>query len=307
MSDAPSAAPRVSVLLPVRDGAAHLSEAIECVLADRFGDFELLVIDDGSRDASPEIALAFAARDARVAVLRQPAQGLVAALNAGLSLARGEYVARMDADDRSRPERLTRQIAYLDAHPECAAVGCAYLEIDEQGWPICERKPPETHAAIEAVLLSGLAGVLPHAACVFRRSALEQLGTAYRDCPEAEDLDLYLRLAERGRLANLPELLFEVRRHAQSTTRTRSGARAAALKLELAGAARARRGLPPLEPAEPDLRELGPAEHLAITARRALGAGHRATARKHSARALRLRPTSPAAWRVWLVCRLRRG
>ena len=304
MSGAPRPAlpaPRVSVLLPVRDGEAYLGEAIESVLAGDYRDFELLVIDDGSRDASREIARAFARRDPRVSLLPLLRSGLVPALNAGLARTRGEYVARMDADDRSRRERLAAQVAYLDAHPGCAALGCAYLEIDDEGWPIGVRDVPASHAEILERLLGGLAGALPHAACVLRRSALQALGVAWRAHPEAEDLDLFLRLAERGELANLPQPLFEVRRHAASTTRTRSPERARQCKRELANAARARHGLPPLAAGAPAARDPGPASLALAWARRALSAGNLATARKHARRALKASPWSPAAWRIWLA------
>src|SRR5437879_2375502 len=125
--------PRVSVVLPVRDGARFLRDALESVLAQTLGDFELLVVDDGSQDETPEILAEV--RDERLLVLRQERLGLVAALNRGIGAAHAPYLARMDADDVSLPERLERQLAYLDARPQVALVAPGVEAIDEQGRP----------------------------------------------------------------------------------------------------------------------------------------------------------------------------
>src|SRR5207237_10277673 len=126
-------APRVSVLLPVWNGEAFLEQAMESILRQTLSSFELIVIDDGSTDRSAAIAEEFASRDPRMRVLRRPHEGLSAALNAGIAAARGEYVARMDADDISAPDRLRKQVAYLDAHPACVAVGAWSDVVDEAG------------------------------------------------------------------------------------------------------------------------------------------------------------------------------
>jgi glycosyltransferase involved in cell wall biosynthesis len=135
-------APRVTVLLPVHDAERYLAEAVESILAQSFGDFELLAIDDGSRDGSAAILDAYARRDARVRVVRRPHEGLIATLNEGLALARGELVARMDADDVALPQRLERQAERLDRDPGLLCIGGAFEVID--------------------------AGLRPFDACVFR-------------------------------------------------------------------------------------------------------------------------------------------
>src|SRR5690606_19575412 len=109
--------------MPCRDAAAWLPEAIASLEAQTFADYEVVVVDDGSSDATPELLTAWARRDGRVRVLRPPVRGLVAALNAGLEAARGELVARMDADDVAEATRLEKQVAFLDAHPDIAACG----------------------------------------------------------------------------------------------------------------------------------------------------------------------------------------
>src|SRR2546423_11626964 len=110
-------APRVSVLLPVWNGEPFLEQAMESILRQTLSSFELIVIDDGSTDRTAAIAEEFASGDDRVRVLRRPHEGLSAALNAGIAAVRGEYVARMDGDDISGPDRLRKQVADLDTHP----------------------------------------------------------------------------------------------------------------------------------------------------------------------------------------------
>ena len=114
--------PAVSVLMPCYNAAATLSEALDSLASQTLGDFEVVAVDDGSTDATGEILSAWAAQDSRVRVLSQTHQGIITALNAGLRLCHAPYIARMDADDRAFPERLERQAAYLDAHPEIAVI-----------------------------------------------------------------------------------------------------------------------------------------------------------------------------------------
>ena len=126
--------PRLSVILPVYNGSAFLAEAMESVLNQTFRDFELLVIDDASTDGSAAVAEQFG--DPRVRVIRQEAnRRLPATLNHGLDLARGEWVARMDADDICHPQRFARQVAFLEAHPDHGVVGSWSEDIDEYGKP----------------------------------------------------------------------------------------------------------------------------------------------------------------------------
>jgi GT2 family glycosyltransferase len=118
------APPPLSVLLPVRDGGVHLDEAIDSLEQQSFGEFEVLAVDDGSTDDSLEKLRAWASRDARVTVIEQAAQGIVAALEAGRALARGRYLARMDADDVSAPTRFARQYEWMESRSELSLCGC---------------------------------------------------------------------------------------------------------------------------------------------------------------------------------------
>jgi len=178
--------PAVSVLMSVHDGAPWVAEAVASVLAQTAGDLELIVIDDGSSDATPE--LLSRVRDARLRVVRQERTGLTRALNRALALARAELVARLDADDVALPERLARQRSFLERRPEIGLVGSAAREVDAAGVPVRVVHPPEDDAAI-------------------RRALLEGAGGYDETLPVGQDYDLWMRLARVTRLANLSEVL----------------------------------------------------------------------------------------------------
>src|ERR1051326_2264165 len=125
--------PFVSVLVPVYNAARYLDVAISSVLRQTFSDFELIAVDDGSKDDSKKILEHFSANDARIRVISRPNTGIVGALNDGLAVARGEFIARMDADDVALPGRFQAQLDYLRGHPDCIAVGTAVQIIDARG------------------------------------------------------------------------------------------------------------------------------------------------------------------------------
>src|SRR5262249_33711723 len=207
------AAPRISVILPVKDGAAFAGAAIASILQQTFRDFELLIIDDGSSDGSIEIAERFCQADTRVGLLSNPGSGLVDALNFGVSAASAPLIARMDADDIALPVRLQRQYDFLNSHPEIDVAGTQVSFIDEQGALTGKTTAlPESPDAIAKTLLKYCC--LRHPTVVIRRTALERAGGYRRQVPAAEDLDLWLRIAEHGQLVNLPEPLLLYRLHA---------------------------------------------------------------------------------------------
>jgi hypothetical protein len=203
--------PRISVVLAVRDGAAYLAEAVDSILAQTLRDFELVVVDDGSTDATPSILAEFGRRDPRVVVVRQEPGGLAAALNRGVRQARAVYVARMDADDIAYPQRLESQVSFLDGD-EAALVGTAWHEVDSGGRRLRTVVPPTRHDELVRVLARR--NPFCHPTVVFRREAWRAVG-GYRSAfaPGAEDYDLWLRLAEHYRLACLPQPLLDYRLH----------------------------------------------------------------------------------------------
>jgi glycosyltransferase involved in cell wall biosynthesis len=218
------ATPAVSVVLPVRDGAAHLAEALDSLAAQTFADFEAIVVDDGSTDGSATIARARCRHDPRFRVLAQPALGLVAALERGRAEARGRYLARMDADDVALPARLELQVAALDADPSLAACGgqVAYFPA-ETVLDGARRYERWVNGLVTAELAARDVFVecpLPHPTLVVRRAVLGALG-GYRDRGWPEDYDLVLRLYAAGhRFRNLEAPVLRWREHPRRLSRT---------------------------------------------------------------------------------------
>ncbi|MEM8624963.1 MAG: glycosyltransferase [Pseudomonadota bacterium] len=198
--------------MPVFNGDAFLDAAIQSVREQSFRDFELIAVDDGSMDRTPEILARHAAEDPRIRVHTQRNTGIVGALNAGLSLARGRYVARMDADDLCLPDRFARQVAYLDATPDAVLVGGLAETIDAAGNAIAIVSGGP-HRLTDLSRFPPRVAVSLHPLIMVRRSALEEIGGYRSGFPHAEDYDLYLRLARLGRLDNPPEVMLRYRKH----------------------------------------------------------------------------------------------
>jgi glycosyltransferase involved in cell wall biosynthesis len=202
--------PRVSIILPVYNGAATICETVNSALSKSFSDFELIIIDDGSDDATP--ALLDAMSDPRMAIRRYPNAGLASSRNRGLSLAKGDLIAFLDADDLWLPEKLKLQVAALESRPE-AALAFGWTDyIDERGRFI--------HAGQHAVpgddLLNQLmvnnfieTGSNP----LLRREAFHQCGNFDEALPAAEDWDLWLRVAARFPFVLVPQTLVLYRVH----------------------------------------------------------------------------------------------
>ena len=207
----------------------------------------------------------------------------------------------MDADDVARPERLARQLAYMRAHPDCAAVGGEVLLIDPDGWPLRIQGVALGHAEIETALLRGRGEAIVHPVALFRHAALKTVGGYRTECEPAEDLDLYLRLAHHGRLANLPETLLEYRQHPRKVSHAR-GAEQREMVNAVLREARRRRGL-----GEGDVAPLPPvvvanaADCHREWTRLALEGHHLATARKHARAALRAEPGNRRSWQLWVL------
>lgn len=221
-------APRVSVVMPVRDVAPYVREAIESVLRQTFTDFELIVIDDGSVDDTAAIAGSLG--DPRVRVERIARAGLAGAENAGFALARGEYVARMDGDDLVEPALLAEQIAVLDACPSCAGVGVWTRRF---GARRTLERPPADPRAIRRGLRRSWVLSQP---MLYRADAVRAVG-GFRD-ELSEDWDLWIRLAARFELRVVPSYLALVRTRAGSYSRSASalGSRADKMRMRLRAA-----------------------------------------------------------------------
>jgi glycosyltransferase involved in cell wall biosynthesis len=235
--------PTVSALMPVYNAEPYLAEAVESILGQTFADFEFLIVNDGSTDRSGAILERYAARDRRIRLTSRPNTGYTVALNQLLDLASGEFVARMDADDVALPQRLARQVDYLRAHPDVVCVGSAVHMIDAAGRFLRNGHPGMDHEAIQQRALAGDCP-LNHPSVMMRRAAVEAVGGYHAEFEPAEDLDLWLRLGEVGRLVNLPEVLMKYRQHVASFSEQYQR-----LQLERSAAAVLetclRRGIPP--------------------------------------------------------------
>jgi glycosyltransferase involved in cell wall biosynthesis len=305
----PSKVPSVSVVMPVYNSERYVAQAVESILAQTFTDFEFLIVEDGSTDASRTILESYAARDARIRLASRPNRGrLVVALNEMLGRARGDLIARMDADDVALPERFERQVAYLYEHPACVLVGSRVLIIDPDGDEITVMGNALSHKEIVDGFLANQGQMMYHPAVMFRREAVMALGGYDVKMIEAEDLHLFLRLADVGEIVNLPEPLLKYREHLKKSGRVR------AERLEqycqmITNEARKQRNMGPLpeaEPGPPNAKALvaTPVQIYQTWAWWALQSGRLRTSRKYAWAGLVRKPLSRSSWKL-LLCALR--
>jgi glycosyltransferase involved in cell wall biosynthesis len=295
-----------SVIMPVFDAGAYLASAISSVLEQTFVNFELIMIDDGSRDDSLAIMRTFSAVDARCIVHSRENRGIVRTLNEGIGLSRADILIRMDADDRCHPRRFELQMQYMRDNPDCAAVGSDAMLVDPDGQNIRPYGVQADHDDIDANHMRGIGGMIVHPTAVLRKATLLAAG-GYREAfQHAEDFDLFLRLAEVGRLANLPDILLDYRQSMRSASYSLYGAQFAAAERALAEARGRRKIVAPASPEKPD----GPATRSSVNevhrmwAWWALNAGNIATARKHALKAVTHAPFSSENIRL-MFCVLR--
>jgi glycosyltransferase involved in cell wall biosynthesis len=216
--------PAISVLMPCFNASATLQEALDSLACQTLPDFEVVIVDDGSADASREIAAAQARRDERFRLLARPHQGIIRALNAGLAACQAPYIARMDSDDRSHPERLARQLDWLETHPETTVVGCLV-----RGFPAGQVRQGfrvyldwlnalTSDAAIRREIF--VESPLPHPSVAFRKEWVIRAG-GYQERGWAEDYDLWLRMYLAGAgFAKVPAVLLDWRERPDRLTRT---------------------------------------------------------------------------------------
>lgn len=208
-----SGTPAASVILCVYNGERYLRLAIDSILNQTFSDFELIIINDGSTDASGEIISKYTETDQRCTSVTTTNRGVVASRNLALDMAKSDIVFIMDADDYCSPDRLSKQMEYLTSHTDCVGLGSAAMLIDPDGRELIRMDVPLTHEAIDQAHMSGLGGAIMNPSAVVRKSAALKVGGYREECQHAEDIDLWLRLAEVGKLANLSEILLSYRQH----------------------------------------------------------------------------------------------
>lgn len=211
--------PVVTIAIPIYNGERHLADAIASVLAQEFAEFELLLLDDGSTDSSLTVARGF--HDGRIRILENGTnRGIPWTQNRALAEARGRYFGILDQDDVALPERLTRQVAFLERHPDIAAVGASYRTIGETKSARGRVKtPPTTPDDIKASLLFFSA---MHQPVVTGRTGILRAYAYREDFPICSDYDLWSRLARDHALANLPEVLTLYRQGGSQTSKTKA-------------------------------------------------------------------------------------
>ena len=305
--------PLISVCMPVFNAERYVAQAIESILDQTLGDFEFLILDDGSTDGSLEVLRRYASRDPRIRLTSRPNKGVGFTRNELVDQARGEFLACMDADDVALPERFARQVDYLIAHPECVLVGSRVRLIDPEGDPLCDWCTDQEHEVLDARLLGGeRITSICNPSVMMRRDAVLAVGK-YRLIQLLEDNDMFLRLAEYGRLANLPEVLLQYRVHASNISKSASSHdEMDRLFPEIIRDARRRRNLPEAgDPPSlsaapgPPRTDPTPTEEREKWAWWALRSNHIKTARKHAFWVLGRAPLSPRSWKL-LYC-VRRG
>lgn len=295
---------RLSVLMGVFNGEGYLPEAMDSILAQTLRDFELIIVDDGSTDGSPKILADYAARDSRVKIIHQKNAGLTAALNAAAKVATAPLLARMDPDDVALPTRFEKQVAYFDVHPDVTLLGTRVILIDPYGtaynWP----QHPLTHEEIDEKLMAGEGWAIVHPAAMFRRDAFEKVGGYNEKYRTSQDFDLWLRMAETGRLANLEEPLLKYRQHLASANFAKAEQQKK-LKIQILNEAHARRGLPPLDASTlPPPPVSDPYDMRKRWGWAAIREHNLPAARKHAWENVKARPTSIEPWKL-LYCAVR--
>lgn len=211
------ATPTVSIILPTYNCTEYVGEAIESMLRQSFTEFELIVIDDGSKDDTLSAVRRY--DDPRMQVHSQSNRGLAATLNRGIGLARGRYIARQDQDDVSLPERLGKQVAYLEAHPNCGLLG-TWAEIwQERRRTERAHRHPADNASLKFELL--LNNPFVHSSVMIRKAVLERVGgySTESERQPPEDFELWSRIARESDVANLPEFLHRYREIVGSMSR----------------------------------------------------------------------------------------
>lgn len=214
--------PRVSVLTSCYNEQKYLAKAIESILGQTFKDFEFLLIDDGSTDDTLNIIKHYAAIEKRIFVIEKKNTGLVDSLNVGVDVARGKWIARMDADDIAFPTRLEKQVACAERNHSTVLLGSGCVEIDAVGNKVKEHSYPSRHSALVRRLEKSM-GFPPHSSCLFDRSAVKEIGGYNPRFTRSQDVDLWLRLGETEQISCLPQPLVKLRKHSNGISHHNRG------------------------------------------------------------------------------------
>lgn len=210
--------PRISVIMPAYNAEKYIAEAIDSILGQTYSDFEFIIINDCSRDRTEEIILSY--DDPRIVyIMNEENLGVAATLNKGLALAKGEYIARMDADDISMPERFEKQVVYLEANEEIAVLGCGIERFSDNASLDTRRFASDADLmAIDMFFACGLA----HPSVMMRTSVIRELGGYDPEFNGLEDYELWCRVLENHKITTLPDILLRYRIHNSQITQNPS-------------------------------------------------------------------------------------
>lgn len=279
--------PKISVLLPAYNAGKYLVSAIESVLNQTEPNFELIAVDDGSKDDTPHLLRSLAKRDPRIKVISRANTGIVGALNDALDASQAPLIARMDGDDWCHPRRFARQLAHMNDNPDVVLLGTNVMVMDSDGDDVAPLRDLKlTHEEIDRSLMS-CGWPLVHPTVMIRREALLSVGAYRQGTFPHEDHDLFLRLTEVGKAAALEDILLRYRRHSTSVS---WDSNSRDHMIGIIREAAARRGveadIPPLHSTDEPTGNAG-ARQLRAWAWQALRAGNRHTARKYAFRTVR--------------------
>ncbi len=208
---------KISVLMPVYNGGRYLRTAIESVLCQTFHNFEFIVVDDGSTDASAKIIKEYAQTDKRIIYIRNHTHlGTTKSLNKGLSEARGKYIVRMDADDFSYPDRLQNQLGFMETHKDVGVSGGEVQVCDENLNIRFKRKYPFGDREIRKIIF--FYSPFAHSSTIWNRKKMMELGGYNENFALSQDAELYFKVGKISKFANLKKVLIKLRMHENSNS-----------------------------------------------------------------------------------------
>ncbi len=209
--------PKISVLMSVYNGEKYLSSAIESILSQTEKDFEFVIINDGSSDSTPQIIKKYLLKDSRIVYIDGERRGLVAALNHGISVSKGEYLARMDADDIALPDRLEVQLKFLDDNKKVIMCGSWLELIDSYDTKIGENKsmPISAEDVRKTIVLHN---PFAHPSVMIRKKVFDDIGGYRTFFRHIEDYELWTRILQKYEGVNIPRILLRYRQHLGQVT-----------------------------------------------------------------------------------------
>lgn len=290
------AAPLISVVIPTRNRANYIEQALQSVFAQTYKNFEIIVIDDGSIDGTERVLQSYIELKMIRCFIRQP-KGVSAARNFGVTQARGKYIAFLDSDDLFLPTKLEKQIQLFLDKPDLGFVHCWFSKFNDAGQDLGVRNTSFFKGRVYPSMLLEWSTLMAMPCMLISKAAFEDAGGFDEQMAWAEDLDLWRRIARQFEIDLVPEALVKVRVHAGSTSFDKTGSGEGFIRY----LQKAFQEDPTLTP---ELRREAQARMYTKLAQNLLGEGGRAQmrlARHHAYLALGLLPTRPAAWFTWLA------